>query len=131
MAGMWPTVGRVAGQAVAIGLAIEALRSVFWIARILSVVAIYDAVVLGLVAVRAGVTALQGAAVGRLWQGTTAGRRLGELGLVSSAALLVFEIGLSLSPSSVFPDFRWYVVGGYAAYAALAVLVLRSTEPDR
>jgi hypothetical protein len=124
-------VGSLVRKGVALGLMFEAFRSVSWIARILSLAAIYDAPVFVMVALRGAVTALQAVAGLRLWQQAPVGGRLAELGFLSSAVLLVFEVGFVLAPSSIFPDLRWYVVGGYALYAVVATLVLRFTDPAK
>lgn len=102
-----------------------------WIARILSVAAIYDVGVFVMVAVRAAVTALQAQAGLRLWQRAAIGGRLAELGFISSALLLVLEVGFVLAPSSIFPDLRWYVVAIYGLYASLAIVALRFTDPGK
>ena len=40
--------------------------------------------------------------------------------LIASAALLTIELGARLSPSSLFPSYRWPVIGAYWAYAIAA-----------
>jgi hypothetical protein len=114
-------VARVAAAA----LALEVFINVPWIGRILSMGVVYDGPVFAVVAVRAAVTALQTSAAWLLWQGLPAGPRFGQVAFVASAAVLVLEIGLRLAPSSLQPGLRWPLVGAYALYAFLAVLMLR------
>ena len=116
----------------ALALALEVFMNVPWIGRILSMGVVYDGSVFAVVAIRAAVTALQTSAAWLLWQGQPAGRRFGQVAFVASAGVLVLEIGLRLAPSSLLPGLRWPLVGAYALYAALAVLMLREprTGPE-
>jgi hypothetical protein len=113
---------------VAIGLAIEVLRQASWLSRIVSLLAIYDAVVWAMIGARALVTALQAAAVLAIWQRAPAGPVLGQWALVVSAGLIVLEVGLGLTPSSVTPGLRWPWVGAYAVYAGLSIVLLRQVR---
>jgi hypothetical protein len=70
-------------------------------------------------------------AAARLWRDDPVGRALAVPALASSALLLVGELGFDLSPSSVTPGWEWPIVAGYAAYAALAVGLLRVSERRR
>jgi hypothetical protein len=116
---------------VAIGLAIEVLCQANWLARIVPLLAIYDVVVWAMVGARAIVTALQAAAALAIWQRAPAGPVLGQWALAVSAGLIVFEVGLGLTPSSLPPGLRWPWVLAYVLYAALAVLMLRRTRERR
>jgi hypothetical protein len=55
--------------------------------------------------------------------------------LLASALVLTLELGAGLSPTSVFPAFRWPMVAAYWAYATVFVLALpfitRSPGPPR
>lgn len=124
---MLPPARAWVSKIVATCLVVEAIGSVSWIARILSVVAIYDAPVLAMVGLRSLITALQFVAAARLWQGADAGPTLAQAAFVGSAVLLALEIGFDLAPSSVIPGLEWPIVGAYALYAALAIGLLRRT----
>ena len=103
---------------VALLLAVEALNSLLWASRILSAAAAYDIVVLGMVGARVVVSALQGASAWMLVTRALPAIPLARLAFVSAAVLLVFEVGMRLSPSSLPPALRLPVVVAYALYAA-------------
>ena len=105
-------------------LGLEALNAVLWAARIVTYFAAYDAAVLLMVLFRAAVTTLQIAAVWMLAGRALPGVLFARWGLALSALLLVFEIGLRMSPSSVPPGLRLPAVVAYALYAMVAILAL-------
>jgi hypothetical protein len=117
-------------MAIALGLLVEVIRQGNRIGRILSVLAVYDVTVLVMVALRAAVTALQAGAAWSLWREAPAGPVLGRWAFTSSAALLVFELGLAFSPSSVTPGLRWPSVAAYGAYACVAIVLLGRRRSD-
>jgi len=100
----------------AVLLAIEALNTLLWSARILSVAAAYDAVVLLMVLLRVVVAAGQGMAAWLLAGREPAAVPLARLAFVASAVLLVLEVGFRLSPSSVPPGLRGPLVAAYCLY---------------
>lgn len=109
-------------------LALEAANAVLWAARIVSAAAAYDALVLGMVLLRVGVAALQGASawmlVGRALPAVTFAR----LAFAASAVLLVLEIGSRLSPSSIQPGLRLPLVVAYVLYASSCLRALTLVE---
>jgi hypothetical protein len=109
-------------------LALEALLTATWVAGRLAVAAAYPWSVLAMIAVRAVVGAFQCAAAWTLATRSPAGRSFAQAAFAASALLLVCEIGLQLSPSSIFPAYRWPWVGVYAAYAAAAIALVRRRD---
>ena len=109
---------------VVILLGLEALNAVLWAGRIVTYFAAYDAAVLVMVLFRAAVTTLQIAAVWMLAGRALAAVLFARWALALSAGLLIFEIGLRMSPSSVPPGLRIPAVVAYAVYAMAAILAL-------
>jgi hypothetical protein len=107
---------------IAILLIGEGLLTGTWIAGRLPALAAYPLVVIGLVLVRGLVGAWQfaGGYLLLLRRGHPAGAVLAAWSLIASAALLTIELGAQLSPSSLFPSYRWPVLGAYWAYAIAA-----------
>jgi hypothetical protein len=106
---------------IAMLLAIEALNSVLWSARILSAAAAYGAVVLVMVLLRVATSALQATSAWMLTGRALPALTFSRVAVVSSAVLLTFEIGLRLSPSSILPGLRWPAVVAYGLYALLCL----------
>ena len=112
-------------------LALEAVNSVSWASRILSAAAAYDVVVLGMVLLRVLVSALQGVSAWLLISHALPAVALARLALISSAVLLVFEVGLRLSPSGLTPGTRLPVIVAYAVYALAGVRALAQLDRDQ
>jgi hypothetical protein len=107
---------------IAILLIGESLLTGTWIAARLPVLAAYPITVVGLVVVRGLVGAWQfaGGYVLLVRRGHPAGAELAAWSLIASAVLLTIELGAEFSPSSLFPSYRWPVIGAYWAYAIAA-----------
>lgn len=109
-------------------LTLEALNSLLWASRIVSAAAAYDGGVLLMVALRILVAALQ-AICAWMWAGGAApAPPLSIVVFLGSAVLLVFELGVRLSPSSLQPDLRWPVVAAYGIYALVCIAVVKRIE---
>lgn len=119
------------GNGVAIALVYEAIGAAIWAGRIIAFAVIYDAPVLVMVGLRAGVTALQLAAAIMLWWRRPPGVRFAQVALLASTVLIGFEIGAGLAPSSVPPGQRPLRVIAYAAYAAAASWLLQRVRAGR
>lgn len=115
-------------MALAVLLAIEALNSVLWAARILSAAPAYDVVVLFMVLLRVAVSALQGVGAWMLTGNALPAFTFARLAFTLAAVLLVFEIGFRLSPSSIQPGLRLPVVVAYVLYAWSCVRALALVE---
>ena len=112
---------------VAVLLIGEAASTAMWIARILPVLAIYGGVVMVFVGLRAAVAALQCAAGLMALQRRPPAVFFAQWSLLLSAALLTLELGVGVTPTSVFPSYRWPIVGGYWVYVLLVVWALSKT----
>jgi hypothetical protein len=109
----------------AVLLITEAVLASSRLARLVTGPAFQDPVVLTMVAARAGVLMWQIAAGLMLIRRLPPSVGFVAGACVASALLLVLEIGVGLSPSSVFPAHRWPLVTAYAVYAGALVLALR------
>lgn len=115
-------------RAVAFLLIAESLLTAARMASMLSVLAVYDGVALLLIVLRALLTPLQFAggwfAASRRPQGPPLARAALGLG----AVLTLFDVGLGLAPSPIYPWWRWQATLAYAIYALIGVLVMRRGE---
>ena len=109
-------------------LCAEALLTGTWVASHLTTAAVYPWATVAIILVRGLVGAVQFAAGWMLMGRHSAGVLFGQWAFGTSAVLLVLELGAGLSPSSLFPTFRVPVIVGYAAYALVAIAVLRRTR---
>jgi hypothetical protein len=120
---------------VAVLLIGEAGLTALRLGGLLTMLAVYDWPVLALSLVR-GAVAMAQCAAGLMWLNHRPRAPAFARGsLLASASLLVLELGVGLAPRSVFPSYRWVVVGSYWIYA-LAVIGLiqwltRSSGPSR
>lgn len=105
-------------------LGLEAVNAALWAGRIVSVAAAYDLIVLGMVTLRVGVTALQMASAWMLVTRALPAVAFARASFAVSAVLLVLEIGFRLAPSRVPPGFRMPIVVGYALYAFVCIAIL-------
>lgn len=110
-------------------LGLEALNNTFWAARIVSVAATYDWMVLGLVVLRIAVTATQFAGAAMLIGRALPAMVFARGAFLASAVLLVIEIGFGFAPTSIPPWLRTPVVLAYVVYAATCIALL--TLADR
>jgi hypothetical protein len=106
-------------------LGLEVLNTLLWAARIAAYAGAYDATVLAMVLLRVAVATLQAAAAWMLAGRALPGVLFARWGLASSAILLIPEMGLRLSPSSIPPGARLPAIVVYAVYAAVAISWLR------
>jgi hypothetical protein len=114
------------------GLLLEALSNALWVFNLAGSLGVRDATTVVLVAVRAAISLLQIGAFMLMLRGAHAGRQLGAMTLAGSAVLFVPEIGWRLAPTNTDPTTRWMLVGAYAVYAAVGIVVLtRSGRPSR
>ena len=104
----------------------EAGLSAVRVSGLLPLLAVYDWPVLAMAGLRAAVASAQCAA-GFMWLGRrTPAPAFTRGALLASALLLSLEIGAGLLPTSVFPAFRWPIVGAYWVYVLVVILVVQS-----
>lgn len=108
----------------------ESLLTALWIAGHLTTLVVYDWIALVFIAARAIVAVFQFTAGAMLFRRRAMGPDFARGALAASAVLLIPELGFGLAPSSVFPDFRWPLVGAYWAYAAAAWSYLKFRKQD-
>ena len=111
-----------------LGLALvaESALTALWITGLLPTLAIYDGLTLVLMALRVGVALLEFAAGAMLLRRQEAGPLFARTALLVSAPLLTAELGFRLTPSNLFPDYRWPVVVAYWVYVGVAMVLLRA-----
>ena len=109
----------------------ESLWTAMWLAQRLGMLAVYDNTARSLLLLRVLVTMAQFVAGWWLQREIPPARTLASTALVSSAVLLVFELGLRLAPTSVVPRWEWIYVGAYGAYALVAMTVLWRHREER
>lgn len=107
----------------------EAFLTFSWLSRIGSMVVIYDAQVLVFVGLRTGVAALQVTSALMLYRRAPPAARFAQWSLGLSAVLLLFEVGLRFSPSSIQPGLRAPFLAAYAVYAVVGIWALRARKP--
>jgi hypothetical protein len=89
----------------------------------------YDDVAIVLILARGLLGPLQFASGWLLATRRPQGFALAPWALALGAAITVFDVGLGLAPTAVYPWWRWQVTLAYAAYALGAVALLRSARP--
>jgi hypothetical protein len=102
-------------------LGLEGLYSGLWIAGLLPTLAARDAATLVLVALRAGVSALELVGAWMLSNNRVSGTPLARGALAASAVLIAAETGGRLAPTNLDPTYRWWIVAAYGIYAAAAI----------
>jgi hypothetical protein len=94
----------------------EAAGNAVWLFGRLPALGVHGAPVLAILAAR-GVVTLGQCAVAVLWLRRAAGGWVFVVGaLLASAVLLTVELGFGQAPTSVFPAWRWPIVGAYWGY---------------
>ena len=115
----------------AILLMLEATQTGLWVAGLLPTFTVYDWIAIAVIVLRAMVGAFQFASGWLLIRRLPPADRFAESAFLASAALMTVEIGFGVAPSSLFPEFRWPVVGAYWLYALLAASYLRFSPARR
>jgi len=109
----------------AVMLMLEGFSSGMRLLQFIPVFVVYSWFTVTLLLVRGGVGVLQFAGGWSLLQKAPVGPRLGRTALVVSAVLTMFEIGFRMTPTSLFPSYRWPFVAAYWLYALVGVWVLK------
>lgn len=111
-------------RVIAFLLIAESLITASRLTSFLSTLAAYEGTALVLIVLRAALVPLQFAGGWFLAKRQPQGVPLAKAALAGGAALTVFDVGLGLAPSPVYPWWRWEATVLYAAYAAVGVLIL-------
>lgn len=112
-------------RAVAFLLIAESLLTAARMTSMLSIISVYDGVALLLIVLRALLVPLQFAGGWFVASRRPQGPPLARAALVLGAVLTVFDVGLGLAPSPVYPWWRWQAALAYAIYALIGVFVMR------
>lgn len=86
----------------------------------------HDAVAVLLILLRGGLNTVQFAGGWLLARRRPQGPPIACAAFLAGACLTLFDVGLGLAPSSVYPWLRWQVTGAYCAYALAAAWFLRA-----
>jgi hypothetical protein len=114
----------IARRLIAFALIAESLFAALYVANILPQLAIYDPLAIALVITRGALGALQFTAGWQLANRRPQGAALARWALVAAAVLTIFDVGLNLAPTSIYPWYRWHVTTAYGAYALAAVWLI-------
>ena len=110
-------------------LMLDGLLGALWVARFVPVFGAYDGVVIALILLRGCVAALLCTSAWLLMSERPPASIFATTAVVASAIFVTLEIGFRVSPSSLFPTYRWPFVSIYWCYAlGVAMYVNRSAE---
>jgi hypothetical protein len=84
----------------------------------------YDAVAVALILARGLLHALQFVSGWLLASRRPQGLALAPWAFLAAAILTLFDVGLGLAPTSIYPWMRWRVTAAYAVYAIAAAIFL-------
>jgi len=107
----------------------EGVSTLFWIVMLVPSLGWRDRSSVAVIIARGVIGALQLVGGWGLAIRSASAPVLARWALGLSAALLVLEVGLRMSPSNLDPTFRWPLVSAYAVYALAAIVILRPA-PD-
>jgi hypothetical protein len=119
---------RVLSRLIAFLLVAEALFGALNFAQLVPQVGIYTPLTIALILWRAVVNAFLFAGGWTLANRRPQGPALARYALLASAVLTLFDVGLNLAPTMVYPWWRWQVTGGYLIYAVICIWALKSIE---
>jgi hypothetical protein len=113
-----------------VGLALiaESALTALWTTGLLPTLAVYDGVTLAFIAMRVIVALVEFAAGLMLLRRQAPARLFARVALLVSAPLLTADIGFHLTPSNLFPDYRWPVVAAYWVYVCVALWLVRGPK---
>lgn len=103
----------------------ESLFSAMRVAGFVGRLGGYDAVAVMLILLRGPLAALQFYGGWQLAQRRPQGPPLARAGLATAAVLTIFDVGLGLAPTNVYPWWRMEVTIAYVVYATLGWILLR------
>jgi hypothetical protein len=119
---------RVISRLIAFCLIAESLFGALNFTQLISQIAIYAPLTIGLILLRAVVNAFLFVGGWTLANRRPQGPALARYALAASAVLTLFDLGFNLAPTMVYPWWRWQVTGGYLVYAATCIWALKDTE---
>ncbi len=118
----------VISRVIAFLLIAESLVGALNFTQLISQIGIYTPLTIALILLRAVVNAFLFVGGWTLANRRPQGPALARYALVSSAVLTLFDVGLNLAPTMVYPWWRWQLTAGYGMYAATCIWALKNTE---
>jgi hypothetical protein len=112
-------------RVIAFLLLAESLLTASRLTALLPSIAVYDGVALLLIVLRGLLAPLQFAGGWFVASKRPQGRPLAVAALAVGAVLTVFDVGLGLAPSPVYPWWRWQATVIYAIYAFIGVAAMQ------
>ena len=118
---------RVISRLIAFLLIGEALFGTLNFTQLISQIGIYAPLTIALILLRAVVNECLFVGGWTLANRRPQGPALARYALIASAVLTVFDVGLNLAPTMVYPWWRWEITGAYSIYAATCIWALKGT----
>ena len=112
-------------RVIAFLLIAESMLTAARLAAFLPSIAVYDGVALLLIVLRGLLAPLQFAGGWFVASKRPQGRPLATAALALGAVLTVFDVGLGLAPSPVYPWWRWQATAFYAIYALVGIAAMQ------
>jgi hypothetical protein len=114
---------------IAFFLIAESMFGALRLSTLLAQIAIYDALAIALILARGAVNVLQFTGGWLLANRRPAGAVFARWALLAGAVLTIFDVGLQLAPTDIYPWYRWHVTAAYGMYAVAAFLCLSFPRP--
>ena len=121
---------RVISRVIAFLLIAESLVGALNFTQLISQIGIYSPLTIALILLRAVLNAFLFVGGWTLANRRPQGPALARYALLASAVLTLFDVGLNLAPTMVYPWWRWQVTAGYGVYAAACTGILKYTTPN-
>ena len=115
---------RVITRVIAFCLIAESMFGALRLSVLLSQLGIYDALAIALILARGAVNVLQFTGGWLLANHRPPGSVFARWALAAGAVLTIFDLGLQLAPTDVYPWYRWHVTVAYGLYAVAAIWCL-------
>ena len=121
---------RVISRVIALLLIAESLVGALNFTQLISQIGIYAPLTIALILLRAVVNAFLFVGGWTLANRRPQGPALARYALIASAVLTLFDVGLNLAPTMVYPWWRWQVTAAYLVYAAACIGILKYAAPN-
>jgi hypothetical protein len=122
---------RVISRLIAFCLIAEALFGALNFTQLIPQIVIYTPLTIALILLRAMVNAFLFVGGWTLANRRPQGPALARYALAAGAVLTLFDVGLNLAPTMIYPWWRWQVTAGYFIYAMTCILILKYTSTNK
>ena len=122
---------RVISRLIAFCLIAEALFGALNFTQLIPQIVIYTPLTIALILLRAVVNAFLFVGGWTLANRRPQGPALARHALAAGAVLTLFDVGLNLAPTMIYPWWRWQVTAGYFIYAMTCILILKYTSTNK